>query len=415
MARAAWQYRTGDGGWFASARRQRRIMITPAGIYYLAVMLVVFGGAVIRQMNLLLVLGGMMAGPLLLSWPAAWRVLRRLSLRRRMPQRICAGDTLVVDVELANPRRRGSWAVAVEDRIVRLSDGPEEQEADTPIRPTVFFTYVPGNGARQQSYRGRLTRRGRYRLGPLQIESRFPFGLVFHQLVQPQSDTLVVCPRLGRLTRQWMRRHREAFEGSQRQQQLLGSTEADFFGVREWRSGDSARAIHWRTTARHGTLVVRQYEQTRNRDVAVLVDLWQPATPREDDLDNVELAVSFAATVVADLCRRGGGNVVLASSGKRLRVTGGAASAALLHDAMYQLALAEGSDDDGLTDLLLRGAEAASPGCEIVLISPRRIDLSDPFRFATLLADPVQRALLRRVRVITTAGDELDEYFEREE
>ena len=63
--------------------------------------------------------------------------------------------------------------------------------------------------------------------------------------------------------------------------------------------------------------MVLQFEQSRNRDVALLLDLWQPDQPTAADRENVELAVSFAATVVADLCRKGDSNVYLSTLGGR--------------------------------------------------------------------------------------------------
>ncbi len=68
--------------------------------------------------------------------------------------------------------------------------------------------------------------------------------------------------------------------------------------------GDNPRSIHWRTTARRGDLMVREYHQSRDHDLVVLVELWQPAHPTSSDLDRVELAVSFVATVAHDHLRQ---------------------------------------------------------------------------------------------------------------
>ena len=87
--------------------------------------------------------------------------------------------------------------------------------------------------------------------------------------------------------------------------------------------------------------MVRQFEQPRNRDVAVLVDLWQPERPGPRQPENVERAVSFAATLVAELCRKGGSDVYLVMADPVLRLSGGPASAALLQEMMERLALVE--------------------------------------------------------------------------
>ena len=109
----------------------------------------------------------------------------------------------------------------------------------------------------------------------MRLSTRFPFGLFCHRTTVGPTDLLVVFPRLGRLTRGWAARHHESFAGAKRREQRAG-VDGDFYGIRPWRSGDTRRWIHWRTSARAGKLMVRQFEQPRNRDVALLLDLWQP-------------------------------------------------------------------------------------------------------------------------------------------
>jgi len=390
--------------------RQRHTTVCREGWYYLLVLGIVFVGAMVRDVNLLLILSGLLVGPLVFSWRMVGRTLRGLGVQRKVPQTVCAGDLLVAGISLTNTRRRlGSWAVVVDEQLQRETDHDREE----PIRPAVLFPYVPAGESRKGVYRGRLTRRGRYRLGPLRLSTRFPFGLLCRTITVGQTDTLTVYPRLGRLTRHWATRHHESLASTHCRQRRHGP-EGDFYGVRQWRSGDSRRWIHWRSSARLGELVVRQFEQPRNRDVAVLLELWQPAQPRPEHLDNVELAVSFAATVVADLCRQGGGNLLLGTTGTPSQCTSGPASAALLQDTMQRLALAEAQSADRLPELIELALGEIESGTEIVLVSSRPVDLTDSARFESFCADPSRRTLTRRIRCIDTSGDELGEYFRAE-
>ena len=394
-----------------AGRRWSGTALCVEGWYYLLVLAFVFTAAMLQEMNLMLVLVGMLIGPLLFSWRLVVVTLRGLEVRRRMPRGVCAGDLLVAGVELANPRSRiGSWAVVVRDQI-RAEAGPGRGRS---IRPTVFFWYVPAGESRQAVYRGRFPQRGRYRFGPLRLSTRFPFGLFQRRRTSEETNVLTVFPRLGRLTRGWIRRHHEAFEGTQQRERRHSRITGEFYGVREWRTGDSRRWIHWRSSARHGTLVVRQFEQQRNRDVAVLIDLWQPDLPQSDHLDAVELAVSFAATVAADLCRKGGSNLLVATTGPKPESAGGPASLALLQAAMERLAVAEAASEDRLPALFEHVLGQIEPGTEVVLVSTRANDLSDAGRFPMLWRDPARRALARRIRTVSTADEELAEYFQAE-
>src|SRR5262249_46573352 len=95
-----------------------------------------------------------------------------------------------------------------------------------------------------------------------------------------------------------------ATELAERHTTRAGLFDDEFHHIREFRAGDNPRAIHWRTTARSGELMVREYHQSRDHDWVLLVELWQPPHPTSADLDRVELAVSFAATVAYDHLRQ---------------------------------------------------------------------------------------------------------------
>ena len=139
----------------------------------------VFGGALVNDVNLLLILGSMLAGPLLLSRHLALFTLRGLVVQRRLPRAVCAGDLLVVHLAIANTRRRvGSWILVLEEPIRRLTGaGGKPNATDLVSEASVLFPYVPARQTCKGDYRGRLTQRGRYRLGPMRLSTRFPFGL----------------------------------------------------------------------------------------------------------------------------------------------------------------------------------------------------------------------------------------------
>jgi uncharacterized protein (DUF58 family) len=201
--------------------------------------------------------------------------------------------------------------------------------------------------------------------------------------------------------------------GADRRQRRPGP-EGDFYGVREWRSGDSLRLMHWRSSARTGKFVVRQFEQPHNRDVVILMDLWLPKQPSSIQQENVELAISFAATVLTDLCRQGGSKVYLGVHDQQPRSLTGPASSALLQDMMNTLAVIEAQSEDRLPTLLEHVLGDIASGTEIVLISTRPVDLSDTRRFAAILSDVSGYVAARQIRCIDASSDELQEYFTAE-
>ncbi|MCO5168973.1 MAG: DUF58 domain-containing protein [Planctomycetes bacterium] len=112
-------------------------------------------------------------------------------------------------------------------------------------------------------------------------------------------------------------------------------------GLRELRPGDDVRTIHWRSSARRGALLVKEFERTAPREARLLVRL--PAAAAEDA---VEGAVTVAASVAAHLLRRGERlALAIAGAGAPVVVAPGEGEAALRR-ALEALALAGPGDAD---------------------------------------------------------------------
>jgi uncharacterized protein (DUF58 family) len=388
----------------------RRVSICREGWVYFLVTLIVLAAAILRQINLLMAFFGMLAAVPLLSWRVVQASLKHLEVRRKLPECISAGDLLVVEIEAANGRRRlGSWALVVGDIVRRVG-----HDATKPLTPQVMFTSVPAGQSRRMTYRGRLPDRGKYAFGPLQVSTRFPLGLLRSSLTLPQTDTLLVFPRLGRLGPGWNRLQQSADVGSGRAARHQGLLAGDFYGLRDWRDGDSRRWIHWRTSARRQSVVVRQFERQKNQDLALVLDLWQPAVPLAAQLENVELTVSCGATILAELCHRGGRTVYLGAAADKPYCHHGMASNPLLNEMLTELAMVRAASADHLAEVLAQVLDRVRPGTRVVLISTRPIDLSDTQRFTNLWNNSRQRAWLGRIQCLDVSRGDLSDFYSPE-
>jgi len=388
-------------------RRRQRLAITLAGLCYLAVLVFLFTGATLRDINLMMLMFGMMACPYVYNWRSVVVSMSKLDLERRLPRRIGAGDLLEVAI-VATSRHRwfGSWTVSVEDAIRREGAARSEE----PLRTKLLIPRVARRQSVRVAYRGRLERRGRYEFGPLRSSTAFPFGLVRGSMVDRRPASLTVFPKVGSLTRRWWR-FRQAAQRAAQATRALGLVEGEFHGLRDWRAGDSSRWIHWRTSARRGELIVRQFAEQRNQDLALVLDLWQPEQPNEAQLAAVESAVSFAATVAVELCGSGGSQFHLATAARTTSMLGGAASAALLDEALETLAVAEATAEDHLPRMLADCMAAVRPGRSVIVVSTREVDLADTERFVVIWDDPRRRAALGRILCIDASSAQLKEYF----
>ncbi len=381
---------------------KQRTRLTPEGWCFVVVLALVTVRASMKDINLMLAFSGMMVGVLYFNWFALRMMFRRLTIRRRLPASISAGDVAVIEVEADCPHR--ATAIEIEDTFHLASSSSSEDQARA---ATIFPEVLRGQTAHAE-YRVRFGRRGRYQFGLVRATSRHPFRLVARTIGYRCPQELIVLPRLGKLTNRWTMVRRGPEPGPRRVLQRQGLTEGDFYGMRDWRAGDSRRWIHWRTSARRGSLMVRQFEQPRSENLTLLVDLWRPSAPAANDDDNVELAVSFAATAAADICRRGGCQLRVVIGGEQIASHGGGASRSLAGDILRQLAVAEATPADRLPELINRGLDEGFGG-RIVLVTTRPAGLAEATNAFNHV--PHYRAALDRMLSISAASDELFEYF----
>jgi uncharacterized protein (DUF58 family) len=385
-----------------------RTTICRSGWLYLFVLLFIVGGAVIREINLLMFVAGIMLGPWLLSWRQVGRSVQRVTVERVVPRSIGVGDVLDVTLTLHNRRRRlGAWGLVAQDRITRIRPGRQ----DDSMTVQVLFPWVAAGERVSSGYEGRLYDRGEYRFGPLLLISRFPLGLMQRAVQHHLTGRLMVFPRLGRLTRRWTDVVQPMRAGTQRSMHRHGPREGEFHSLRDWRSGDSRRWIHWRTSARRNQLTVRQFELRQNQDLALLVELRE-VNGGQATCEATELAIRFAATVVAHHCRRGSSRLLLGIAGRSVDFVSGVASRALMQDAMERLAISEASRTDRLDELVHQTFDEIPAETRVVLVSTCPVNVDDTERLATVWSDLRKRSRLSRILCINAASADLAAYYE---
>ena len=142
-------------------------------------------------------------------------------------------------------------------------------------------------------------RRGEARTGWVELRSAAPFGVAERRRRLPADATTLVLPRvvpLGALPFVDLASSREAATETEPRR----GQGPEYLGVREYRPGDPIRQVHWRLTARHGELVVRDLEEHRVPRLA----LWIDTGVDDDALDE---ACSAAASIVTAATATGAG------------------------------------------------------------------------------------------------------------
>jgi uncharacterized protein (DUF58 family) len=358
------------------AFRRRSIRICREGAYYLLVLAFVIGGATLRDINLLFVLAGLMIGPLVYNWRMAALSVRWLAVRRVLPDYAFAGQPFRVEIQGENLRdRMGSWVLMIEDSI-ETDPSPNNPACGEKAKAGTIIPYLGARQVESSAYQLMLPRRGRYRFGPLLVSTRFPLGLVKATAWLPQYRRMIVGPRLGQLTSQWLELIDSRRFGRHQAQYRQGPIDGDYYGLREWRAGDSKRWIHWRTAAKLGQLAVRQFEQQQDRDLALILDLWAPEVPSDEQRGRVELAVSLAATVIDQMTRRARSHLTVGFATQPMRTWSGRATAVFGRQMMERLAMAQPSNGDSLAELVSGVVLRMPAGARVLVVSTRGDELN---------------------------------------
>ncbi|MHC5544944.1 DUF58 domain-containing protein, partial [Singulisphaera rosea] len=168
----------------------QRLFWTREGIWYIGVWCLLLLVGLYQQVNLILLVAGLAAGPIVASIFASASMLRKLHVSRRVPPYVFSGDPFLIDYTLENARAwSAALALRVEDDVIPVD---RVVSGSTTLAPFVFFPRVPGRGRDRKRWQGIGPKRGKYRFRTLDTVTRSPFGLLERRVTTAEPDQLVV-------------------------------------------------------------------------------------------------------------------------------------------------------------------------------------------------------------------------------
>ena len=154
---------------------------------------------------------------------------------------------------------------------------------------------LPGRSERSWLIRMPLTRRGHFRIEPLHIRTGDPFGFFEAAATVGQGVSVVIYPRLEPIPA-W-RLPSAILEGSHASPVRTLQTTPLATSVRPYAPGDSMNRIHWKTTARHGEIQVKEFDLEQTADAWIIVDLQRGIGGGRGDESTTEAAIRAAAAI----------------------------------------------------------------------------------------------------------------------
>ncbi|MCU1586479.1 MAG: hypothetical protein JWM49_3035 [Microbacteriaceae bacterium] len=254
---------------------------------------------------------------------------RRLTLERRLPDRVRLGETVSSELLVTNAGRRRVRGI--------VRDGWQPSAG---ARPTRARINVPVGERRAITTALTPFRRGERRAAEVTVRSFGPLGLLARQASIAVPGAIRVLPafnsrkhlpsRLARLR-----------ELDGRTSVMIRGQGTEFDSLREYVRGDDVRSIDWRATARRNDLVVRTWRPERDRRVVILIDSGRTSAARIANEPRIDTAFE-ASLLLAALATRAGDRVDVVIYDRRVRArVQGAVGADLLSRMVNAMAPVE--------------------------------------------------------------------------
>src|SRR5262245_4717982 len=327
----------------------RRLQPHVPGLIYAALLSLVGLAAMNNQNNLLFWVFGVMVAGLAISAFISTLIMWSLGVRRLDPHHGAVGEPLTVRYAVTNRSRiLSAFNLHIEERPPGPPKriGPDTRSVNQPHArgddPVGAGGGVAGGGVgaagvaaggvgggwarimpsarawimdlgQRETVHGEAvfwpTRRGKVSLDRIRVWTTFPFGIIRKSIAVSQAQHTLVYPRLYELRRNVLSAIAPAGLMGTRISQHAGAGD-DYFGIREFKPGDSLRHIAWKRTAQIDELVTIERTSPSPAKVRVILDLSIPTQKLQTQPDGFpkareleEQAISLAASIIhaADL------------------------------------------------------------------------------------------------------------------
>ncbi|MEU5879111.1 DUF58 domain-containing protein [Spirillospora sp. NPDC047279] len=312
-----------------------------------------------------------LAGLLAVAGAVVWTLPRpKLEIRREIsPLKVERGEPAAGVLHVTN-RGRG-----IRGGLTGL-----DTAGSTPV--SVDIPRLRAKGTRTVTYRLPTGRRGEIPVGPLRLVRADPLNLARRVREFGRPETLLVRPKTVQLGLLPSGRAYH-LEGPTSDKSPAGTT--TFHALREYVIGDEMRHIHWKSSARTGTLMVRQLVDASLPTTTLVIEAQPEAWADQDDF---ELAVDAAASVAVGACQANFPVRILAGGGPVADTRGGPDDAEAVLDHLTRVMPAAGAQP--VLDVVRR----VRPGGSLVVVTSGRSDLG---RIATVRGR-FDRVVVLRVR-----------------
>jgi uncharacterized protein (DUF58 family) len=229
------------------------------------------------------------------SYALGWFAMRGLTFTRELPEAGWAGDVgaLVYTARNSSPVPRFFLSITepLPPWIEPLDPEPPLFNVDGRLGPG-----PEEHGMARVTHRVRFRKRGAHALTAFEVTAIDPLGVFAFTSRVPSAAEIVVYPQAEPLN-SFTLSGADRYGWQEFTAAALRGASVDPDGVREYAQGDPLRHIHWRQTARTGSLAVIEFEEPQTVNLVIVLDLQQGTDVGEMPDTTLEKGVSLAASL----------------------------------------------------------------------------------------------------------------------
>ena len=242
-----------------------------------------------------------------LSWLFLTYLTTQLQLSRKMISRATEGDTLEVIARVRNVSFFPIFNFVLEDNFSCTQINQEKKN--------FYISYLGLKSSCEIKYNYLCFKRGEYKMGPFVVYFFDPLNLFFFKRTFRVYSSVVVYPLIFKVEK-FPPLTKSVLPWFGIETARSSGDDDEFYGVREYKEGESVKKIHWISSARKNKLIVKQFQLQSYFGTTIIFNLEKAKNLGAGKESVAEYIIKIAASVAHYLTERGVSIELLAHIGE---------------------------------------------------------------------------------------------------
>jgi uncharacterized protein (DUF58 family) len=270
----------------------RTLQVTREGGGFIFLLFGVGIGAINTGNNLLYLVLAMCCSFIVVSGVLSEQTLKGISIQGSLPKTVYPEDSYPLHLKISNSKKTlPSFSLYVEF--------PLDPMGRYRIEQTAYAYQVPSQSSVDKSLMFVGLKRGPVQLKTVHLKTSFPFGFFVKIKTLPIAMETLIFPVIKNVALPSPTEYSEEGEGT------IGLAGDNLYSIREYQPGDPMATVHWKSSAKTGTLRVKEFSKGGLHSYTLFLNIIDPQTNVMVGPEILENRVTETASLAYHLIRRG--------------------------------------------------------------------------------------------------------------